>query len=112
MKIEKICPTCGEPFKVTEATSKYRTYCSLECRNKSYKKDGNEKIYHNCEWCGKTLPQNCTVKYCSAECEVKATRKSAKKRGRKKKVLSLDEVSKLAKAKGLSYGQYVNKYER
>lgn len=112
MKTEKICPTCGEPFEVTEAMRGRRKYCSLECRNKAYVKKKEKKIYIYCEWCGDLMPPDSTEKYCSAECERKATSKSAKKSGRKNKMLSLVEICKLAKEEGLTYGQYVVKMQK
>lgn len=114
MKIEKVCPICGKTFEVTECFENRRKYCSLDCRNKGYRKKREERTYYYCKWCGEMLPKNSTHKYCSESCELKATRNSASGRTnkkRKKKGLSIDEISRLAKAEGLSYGKYVLKME-
>jgi predicted nucleic acid-binding Zn ribbon protein len=106
MSKEKICPICGNVLE-----SNRKKYCSIECRNKAYIKSDKPKIYYSCEWCGVSLPKDSTNKYCSEDCERRATGyKEPKKRGRKKKVLSLTEINKLAQAKGLTYGQYIAKY--
>ncbi len=109
MSEEKKCPVCGEALK---PKSGQITYCSKECRNKnSAEQRKKPKTNYSCEWCGASLPKGSTVKYCSEDCESRATgNKEPKKRGRKKKVLSLTEINKLAQAKGLTYGQYIAKY--
>lgn len=114
---EKICPVCGKSFTLGFRQTR-RVYCSEECRNIAQEnrrkcEKEKEKIYHSCEWCGVGLPKNSTDKYCSDECRRKAERNSTqKKSGRKKKPLSIDDIVKLAKKEGLSYGQYVDKYGR
>ena len=110
---EKICPICGKVIEKDLLRNKNRKYCSIECRNKAYTKSDEPKIYYSCEWCGASLPKDSTEKYCSEECKKRATKyKTPKNRGRKKKVLSLAEFNALARANGLSYGQYDEKIRR
>ena len=78
----------------------------------------------HCIMCGKELPLK-KRKYCSNACALKLNSKKQMEENReqykkpkaeekpkviKKKVLSLDEVAKLAREAGLTYGQYVAKH--
>ena len=69
-----------------------KAYCSAECRRKAKTKYENE--YHKDQ-------------YKKPKAEV---REAPKKRGSPKKRLSIADINKLAKEKGLNYGQYVAKY--
>lgn len=95
------CPVCGSIF---ERNRPNQYYCSVKCR-----KQNSKKAFYHCEYCGKVYEQAYTSKYCSEECKNKA-RAHTKKRGRPKKKLTLAEIDRLAKAEGLTYGQYVSKY--
>ena len=97
-------------------------FCSREC-SVAYHAAKNRKI-KNCIVCGKELPLQKRT-YCSNACaltmktkkqmeenksEYKKPKAEEKPKVIKKKVLSLDEVSKLAREAGLTYGQYVAKH--
>lgn len=115
----KVCEVCGKELK-----GRKRKFCSNECRMFSYTEAGK-----TCSICGKPLPKN-KSRYCSKECSKKAynkyigeynkqrlkkpkteTKPEQKKQGIPKKPLPFAEVCKLAREKGLSYGQYVAKYK-
>ena len=108
MSKEVRCPECG---KVFEKREKRQTYCCVECRIKHYQKNKPKKLYYHCEYCGKVYEQGSENKYCSDECKSKYASGRNKKSGRKKKPLSIVEVETLARAEGLSFGQYVKKYK-
>jgi predicted nucleic acid-binding Zn ribbon protein len=117
------CRKCGKEIKVVFGGR--RVFCSDECCKAWYKEHG--RIHKNCLICGKPLTGT-NKKYCSAECRYQAQlqrQRSAnlieykkpkaeatppKKRGRPKKKQSLADINKLARAEGLTYGQYVGKY--
>lgn len=98
------------------------------CQKDFVKVDKIPDVVRVCKRCGKefTLSKNGNRVFCCNECRInwhieqksrerkaiKEEKASAKKvkSSRKKKVLSLSEVRKLADAEGLSYGQYVIKY--
>ena len=108
MDKEKKCPECGKMFE-TEGKSR-KTYCSVECREKHYAKTKKPKLYYQCEYCGKVYEQGSTNPYCSDACKNMYSSGRAKNTGRKNKALSIVDISKLAKAEGMTYGQYVAKY--
>ena len=75
-----------------------------------------------CIMCGKALEKPCR-KFCSDECRTEKRRLDARickekkeaarkieKRVKKKPSLTLNEVARLARAEGLSYGEYSAKY--
>lgn len=134
------CLNCGKDFKFTFRASS-RKYCSRECcisynnkmtREKA-KRHGVKKETH-CVICGKELTGRQRA-YCSPGCsyqskinylkdrnkdEYKKPKAEVKeepkrKRGRPKKVPTINDINALAKAEGLTYGQYCAKhglYER
>jgi ribosome-binding protein aMBF1 (putative translation factor) len=71
-----------------------------------------------CNMCGKECVRTSGAQKVCVDCRKKvkydgykrAKPKSAKKRERKQKALSISDICKLAKAEGLTYGQYVSKY--
>lgn len=75
-----------------------------------------EKI---CKICGKTFYGSGATAYCGDECrkigyadnirlaESRARIRKASKRSRKKQTMSIADISKEARAVGMSYGQYV-----
>ena len=120
-----ICINCGEHFKI-----KFRSnekYCSPECCRQFYKNKNKEKKF--CLICGKELSGRQRA-YCSPECtyqskinywkdrnkdEYKKPKAEVKeepkrKRGRPKKVPTINDINALAKAEGLTYGQYCAKH--
>ena len=104
------CLVCGKKFEVpTTRNGAKRKYCSAECRRKVLNEKKKYARQHVCKFCGKLLPDG-TTKYCSMDCEHKAINNGARKRGRPRKPLSIGEICILARAEGLTYGQYVSKY--
>jgi predicted nucleic acid-binding Zn ribbon protein len=107
MKTKKICPTCGKEF-YTDTNAK--KYCSKKCQKKLViKKEPMRKC--TCAWCGAvfTTPRRRT--YCTEECRLFAngkTRESRKPKP-KKPLFSLEQVARMAKEAGLTYGMYVQK---
>lgn len=118
-----ICINCGEHFKI-----KFRSnekYCSKKCSTEFYRNTHKEKKY--CVVCGKELTGR-RVSYCSDECRYqnqltiqrernkeeyksyKTEEKPKKKRGRPKKGQKLQDINALARAEGLTYGQYCAKH--
>ncbi len=104
--LTKICECCGKEFKTSCRRGKY---CSMECRDKVYKERkvrlGVRTFY--CELCGKAFESDKRRKFCTPECRRKAERGGKKS---KKPKLSLEQVAKLSREEGLSYGRYVGKY--
>ena len=108
--IKRNCVVCGKEFEVpTTRNGAKRKYCSAECRRKVLNEKQKYARQHVCKFCGKLLPDG-TTKYCSMDCEHKAINNGARKRGRPRKPLSIGEICILARAEGLTYGQYVSKY--
>lgn len=117
------CINCGKEFKI-----KFRSnekYCSVECGQQFYRNKNKEQRF--CIVCGKELPPR-RRSYCSDECrhkgiiawqmeqhkeeykKPKAEEKPKRKRGRPKKMPSLSDINALARAEGLTYGQYCAKH--
>ena len=117
------CINCGKNFKI-----KFRSnekYCSVECGQQYYRNTHKEPRY--CVICGKELTGR-QRSYCSEEClkrskvlfameahkeeykKPEAEVKPKKKRGKLKKGQRLQDINALARAEGLTYGQYCAKY--
>lgn len=119
------CINCGKEFKI-----KFRSnekYCSTECCQEFYRNKNKEQRF--CLICGKELPAR-RRSYCSDECRRKGiiafsmekhkeeykkpkaevVEKPRRKRGRPKKGQRLQDINALARAEGLTYGQYCAKY--
>ena len=124
------CKYCGKEMKI--GFSKRKMFCSQKCTNDYHnqiRSKGVIKKETHCRICGKELVGAKRV-YCSEECshkgaleyhrkrnleEYKKYRpeelpKPKKKRGRPKKGLSLEQAAKLAKAEGISWGEYYQKH--
>ena len=112
----KKCENCGK-----ELTGRQRKFCSNKCRMLLQGK--LDETIKTCKVCGKLLTGN-RYCFCSKECFEKAKasgrykhdgeqRKKPKTKSKQetKKPLPFAEVCKLAREKGLSYGQYVAKYK-
>ena len=107
------CKRCGKEVEKT-AKSK-QVFCSDECCVKWNQEEGKRKraeehgIKFKCHICGKPLGSS-QKKYCLAckEYISKPTEKLAPKK--KRKVMSISEINRLALAEHLSYGEYVMKY--
>jgi hypothetical protein len=116
---------CGKEFKMNLKGN--QKYCSQKCCEGWYRHKKPKEVKY-CAICGREVEDTKRL-YCSPDCSYEAMlrRQSAyksiykkpkaevkeepkKKRGRKKKKLSLAEINELARAEGLNYGQYVAKY--
>ena len=71
-----------------------------------------------CVICGKDfITEAWSQKYCSQECKYEGTKKKEAERLKRletesgKRPMTIDEISMLARAKHMSYGQYVMLYE-
>jgi len=103
------CAQCGKEFTTTHPTQKY---CTLECRDKAYKsrdKRLGRRVFE-CEFCNKLFEADAKRRFCTPECRRKAERKKKKQTKPKKPKLTLEQVAKLSREEGLSYGEYVKKY--
>lgn len=121
------CPICGKDFK---AYSGLHRYCSDQCRLQGAKEHTTvfnplerELITIDCAICGKPfLAPTHKYKYCSYDCAKTAEaeqRRQAKENARRRAALaargkskSINEIVKLAKEAGLSYGYYVSEYDK
>lgn len=108
--MQRRCLNCGKLFITNKNAQKH---CSADCRREYTKKNGYKKgtlKVLNCAYCGETFHTLHKCKYCSTICRQKANGRYVKKSRPKKASLSLEAIAKLARAEGLSYGQYVMKY--
>lgn len=107
MSCEKKCPVCGKAFTAEKNGIKF---CSPECK----KKASGTPQKKTCEYCMAELPPF-RKKYCSDECYLMANgiRKDRTGKFRYKKTkrkLPIADINEKARAEGLTYGQYVAKY--
>jgi hypothetical protein len=106
----KICPLCQNEF-VTGQNA--QVYCSARCRRGMYAKQRREKQSSRkftCAYCGVIFEADKKRKYCCEDCRLKMNgRRLAKPKARKKASLSLEQVAKLSREAGMSYGEYVQK---
>ena len=116
----KHCKFCGKDLLVGFGNRK--SFCNDECYKKFYGMKKEKSVA--CEMCGKSLT-GLRRTYCSDECQKKSKLSerydehkkpqattypvNVKKQDRPKK-MTLAEVNELARAEGLSYGQYVAKH--
>lgn len=104
------CEHCGKEFVTTNHNQKY---CSVECRQKAYKEKPYKPLgtrVFECEFCGELFEADIKRKFCTPECRLKYERGKRKTRKPKKPKLTLEQVAKLSREEGLSYGQYCAKY--
>ncbi len=118
------CKYCGKEMKTPFGRRK--VFCSNECRIAFY--DKKKKGERFCLICGKELPPR-RRSYCSDECRRKGIMawqmeqhkeeykkpkadvvEKPKKRGRPKKGQRIQDINALARAEGLTYGQYCAKH--
>ena len=107
-KTKKICCFCKKEYEGDNAS----IYCSAECRRAMEKKRKEKEIANRaqiCAFCGVVFYSDRRKKYCCDKCRDKANGKRSAK-PRKKAKMSIEEVAKLCRKEGLSYGQYVAKY--
>lgn len=104
------CLGCGTNFVRKKSAQKY---CSAKCRKKQYTKPHVIEKYKQpkmfeCAWCGIFFETDHKEDYCSEECRIKAGNRKNRRR-KSQKTIKLEQVAKLAREAGLSYGQYVAK---
>lgn len=115
------CKYCGKDMTIEFGNRK--SFCNDECYKKFYGVKKAKLVA--CEMCGKPLTGQRRT-YCSDECQKKSKQSErydeykkpqattypviVKKRGRPKKSTTLAGINELARAEGLTYGQYVGKY--
>lgn len=107
----KACNWCGNVFAPTHNR---QTYCSADCAKEMYK----ARIYKTervlvCECCEKEFTAMRKRTYCSNECRYEANGRKRKQKPKSKKTkpkYTLAQVNALARSEGLSYGQYMAKY--
>lgn len=105
MQPKKTCAysKCKKKFKA-RGTKKY---CSERCAYLAFRARHAEKP-KPCKWCG-SLTSN-KNKLCSETCEQTYTRsKEVHPKKPKTSFQSINEIAKLARKAGLSYGQYVGR---
>ena len=108
MSCEKKCPVCGKAFTAEKNGIKY---CSPMCKKKA---SGRPPLKKKCEYCMSDLPPR-RKKYCSDDCYLMANGRKGDKAGKfvfkkSKRKLPMADINERARAEGLSYGQYVAKY--
>lgn len=104
---ESICPVCNKAFIGANSA----TYCSAKCRKTAAKKRKQKEIAERrltCAYCGAVFQSAKKRKYCEL-CQEKDRRKR-KPRERVKPKLYIEDIAKLSRGEGLSYGEYVKKY--
>lgn len=110
MKRTLYCPVCNTEF-VTDKNAK--KYCSAKCRRKANNQSAKKSTLREflCAWCGDSFMSMRRKKYCSKECRLYANGRLIKRRVKKTPSLTLEQVAILSREAGLSYGQYVQKYQ-
>ncbi len=108
-EFKKICEECVEIFVTKDHRKRF---CSIECgRAHSWKIRKNNPRYFTCLVCGKTFMSFSARKYCSNDCKLIANgRKKRRNVLTKEPSFAIEEVCLMARNEGLSYGQYVAKY--
>lgn len=110
MKRKLICPICGVEFETDKNSKKY---CSEKCRRKANNQPAKKNALRefSCSWCGDSFLSVRRKKYCCKECRLYANGRLIKrKKVSKAPALTLEQVAILSREAGLSYGQYVQKY--
>ena len=130
MADKRYCEFCGK-----ELTGRQTKFCSANCRNKELyrvQQSFNERHKRYCPLCGKEIVSLKRI-YCSDECSKKALRlREQSKREQAKKeqqemdawikerqmgkqvevTLTFADIEKGMKETGLSYGEYVARYDQ
>lgn len=113
-KLEKVCAICGKKFQAGNALA---MYCSKQCKREGEKRreKAGEKNIKYCKWCGEMFWANSgTQKYCCPAHGKAALRGKIppnKVEDAKKKRESIEEIAVKATEMGMSYGEYVGKYQ-
>lgn len=95
---EKMCVECGRVFTISYHENR-KVCCSVECKIKHTKKVDAARYQEQKE----ERKAEREAKKQKVEEEVKPVRR--------RKIPSLDEIAVLARKAGMTYGQYVAKYE-
>ena len=107
---EATCPVCKKVFIGANCAK----YCSAKCRKTAAKQRKQKEIVERrltCAYCGAVFQSAKKRKYCCEECQRRACGVLKRKpRERVKPKLSIEEIAKLSREEGLSYGEYVKKY--
>lgn len=111
MKRTLHCPVCNKEFTTDKNAKKY---CSARCRrifsSRKAKKDKLREFL--CGWCGETFHSDRRKKYCCKECRLYANgRLGKRKKTAQKPHFSLEQVALLSREAGMSYGNYVQKFQ-
>ena len=113
-KLEMKCAICGKPFQTGNALA---MYCSKQCKREGEKRraKAGEKNIKYCKWCGKMfVPNSGTQKFC-CPAHVKAAARGKIPpnviESAKKNKESIEEIVVKAMEMGMSYGEYVGKYQ-
>ena len=108
----KNCEWCEKPY---EPTGNAQKYCCTNCNRKAH----NARMYNKdkvciCEVCEKEFTTLRRKSYCSNACRMVANgrglkeKKAAQKKTKPK--MTLAQVNALARAEGLTYGQYMARH--
>ena len=107
MTTSKICPICLKQFQTVKNATKF---CSGECKAEFLKQSKKKKCI--CAWCNKTFYTLRKKTYCTDVCRLYANARLSQpviKKNSKPKI-SLNEVARLARECGMTYGKYVQHF--
>jgi Fe-S-cluster-containing dehydrogenase component len=105
--LKRICKYCGKEFGTNKSA---QMYCTKQCQIKANYKPPKKQLQYICEFCGGKFRSDRKKKYCSDICRERACRHLKTKSQRNKPTLSLEDINALARAEGLTYGQYFARY--
>ena len=110
MKRTLCCPVCNKEFTTDKNAKKY---CSAKCRRKANAQRiaKNKLVEFMCAWCGESFLSARRKKYCCSQCRLYANGRLVKRKKVTKPALSIEQVAILSREAGLSYGQYVQKFQ-
>lgn len=109
--VKKICKYCHKEF-VTNYNPKM--FCTDYCA-RQFHRSGAKQTEFVCEYCGKTFTWDRKKKYCSIDCQYRASSNSkkmgsTKKRPKPKNFMSIEEVAKASMEMNMSAGEYMAKF--
>lgn len=107
--ITRICKSCGKSF-TTNANA--RMFCNSQCAKAKKEKKVKQPIlwHYTCSWCGCKFKAEKKRKYCTETCRALANGRGAYISKYKSNSKSIAQINEAARAKGLTYGQYVARY--
>ena len=101
---------CGVVLENPKNPQKYCKACSIKALKSTRYKKTEDDYMQTCQQCGHKFVYERKKKYCSIECRTVASgrckRKPAAEPGK-----SLSEIARIRNEAGISYGQYVARYE-